>query len=117
MVAFSRGTRFAIGVWKGRDELARIMRYSLAYRLTVAGGLCALIAGMAAIDSNVRKELERVMSGQGPSPQIASIGWRVREYATLAAHVTKEQSMEHTVLVIFGVAATVIVLFMLRIRI
>ena len=27
--------------------MAGIMRYSLSYRLTVAGGLCALIAGMA----------------------------------------------------------------------
>ena len=96
--------------------MAGLMRYSLSYRLTVAGGLCALIAGMAAIDGDVRKELARVMSGQGLSPQIASIGWRVREFADVAVRAMREQGMEHTALVIFGLAAAVLVLFMLRIR-
>jgi hypothetical protein len=72
---------------------------------------------MAAINADVRQELERVISGQGPSTEIASIGWRVREYATIAAQLMREQSMEHAALVIFGLAATVLVLFMLRIRI
>ncbi len=93
------------------------MRYSLSYRLTVAGGLCALVAGMAAIDADVRRELARVLSGQGPSPQIASIGWRLHGFATAAAHTAKELGVEHAVLVIFGLVATVLVLFMLRIRI
>ena len=92
------------------------MRYSLSYRLTVAGGLCALIAGMAAIDGNVRGELARIASGQGPSPEITSIGWHVREYAIVAAQVVREQSIENSALVIFGLGATVIVLFLLRIR-
>jgi hypothetical protein len=93
------------------------MRYSLSYRLTVAGGLCALIAGMAAIDADVHKELAGIISGQGPSPQIASIVWRAREFVTAATHAARELGMEHAVLVIFGLAATVLVLFMLRIRI
>jgi hypothetical protein len=96
--------------------VAGIMRYSLSYRLTVAGGLCALIAGMAAIDGNVRDELARLASGQGPSPELTSIGWHVREYATVAAHLLREQSVEHSVLVMFGLGATVILLFLLRIR-
>jgi hypothetical protein len=96
--------------------LAGIMRYSLSYRLTVAGGLCALIAGMAAIDVDVRNELARLASGQGPSPAITSIGWHAREYAIDAVHLLREQSIEHSALVIFGLGATVIVLFLLRIR-
>jgi hypothetical protein len=92
------------------------MRYSLSYRLTVAGGLCGLIAGMALIDGNVREELARVMSGQGPSPEIASIGWRLREFAIFGARTMREQSMEHAALAIFGLAAAVLVMFMLRIR-
>jgi hypothetical protein len=96
--------------------VAGIMRYSLSYRLTVAGGLCALIAGMAAIDGNVRGELARLASGQGPSPEVTSIGWHVREYAIVAAHFLREQSIENSALVIFGLGATVILLFLLRIR-
>jgi hypothetical protein len=92
------------------------MRYSLSYRLTVAGGLCALIAGMAAIDGNVRGELARLAAGKGPSPEITSIGWHVREYAIVAAHFLREQSIENSVLVIFGLGAMVILLFLLRIR-
>jgi len=92
------------------------MRYSLSYRLTIAGGLCALIAGMAAIDTDVRKELVHVISGQGLSPQIASNVWRLRELAGVAFRAMREQGMEHAVLVIFGLAAAVLVLFMLRIR-
>jgi hypothetical protein len=93
-----------------------MMRYSLSYRLTVAGGLCALIAGMAAIDTDVRKELTRVMLGEGLSPQIASIGWRLREFWIVGIHLLREQSVEHSVLVMFGLGATVILLFLLRIR-
>jgi hypothetical protein len=102
----------------GRDgtKVAGLMRYSLSYRLTVAGGLCALIAGMAAIDTTVRNELKRVISGQGPSPEIVSIGWRVHQYAAVAAHVMKEQGIEHSVLVVFALGAMVILVFMLRIR-
>ena len=96
--------------------MAGIMRYSLSYRLTVAGGLCALIAGMAAIDTDVRKELSRVMTGEGLSPQIASIAWRVREFAAVAVHAMREQGVEHSALVIFGLLASVLVMFMLRIR-
>jgi hypothetical protein len=92
------------------------MRYSLSYRLTVAGGLCALVAGMAAIDGNVRQELARIASGQGPSPEITSIGWHVREYVVVAAHFMREQSIQNSALVIFGLGATVIVLFLLRLR-
>jgi len=92
------------------------MRYSLSYRLTVAGGLCALIAGMAAIDLDVRKEVARVLSGQGLLPQIASIAWRLREFAIAAVRAMKDLGMENAALVIFGLGATVIVLFMLRIR-
>ncbi len=96
--------------------MAGIMRYSLSYRLTIAGGLCALIAGMAAIDLDVRKEVARVLSGQGLLPQIASIAWRLREFATAAVRAMKDLGMENAALVIFGLGATVIVLFMLRIR-
>ena len=96
--------------------MAGLMRYSLTYRLTVAGGLCALIAGMAAIDTDVRKELVQAMSGRGLSPQITSIVWRARELAGVAARAMREQGMEHAALVIFGLAAAVLVLFMLRIR-
>ena len=92
------------------------MRYSLSYRLTVAGGLCALIAGMAAIDADVRNELLRLASGQGPSPGLASIGWRLHEYATVATHVMREQGIEHSAMVMFGLGAMVILVFMLRIR-
>jgi hypothetical protein len=92
------------------------MRYSLSYRLTVAGGLCALVAGMAAIDADVRNELVRAASGQGPSPGIASIGWRLHDYTTAATHVMGELGIEHSALVMFGLGAMVILVFMLRIR-
>jgi hypothetical protein len=102
----------------GRDgtNVAGIMRYSLSYRLTVAGGLCALIAGMAAIDTDVRKELVGIMSGRGRSSEIASIGWHVHDFAVVAFRAMKEQGMENAVMVGFGIAATVLVLFMLRTR-
>ena len=97
-------------------NVARIMRYPLTYRLTVAGGLCALIAGMAAIDTDVRKELARVMLGEGLSPQIASIGWRLREFWIIGIRAMRELGIENGALVIFGLAAAVLVMFMLRIR-
>jgi hypothetical protein len=80
-----------------------------------AGGLCALLVGLAAIDDRVRDQVARVFARQGPTAEMASIGSRLEEMAVIVAHAMRDQSLEHAPMVIFAVAALVLVLFLTRI--
>jgi|RhiMetdeSRZDD1v2_1073273.scaffolds.fasta_scaffold2963075_2 hypothetical protein len=80
-----------------------------------AGGLCALLIGLAAIDDRVHDQVARVLARQGPTAEMASIGSRFEEMAVIVAHAMRDQSLEHAPMVIFAVAALVLVLFLTRI--
>jgi hypothetical protein len=80
-----------------------------------AGGLCALLVGLAAIDDRVRDQVARAFARQGPTAEMASIGSRLEEMAVIVAHAMRDQSLEHAPMVIFAVAALVLVLFLTRI--
>jgi hypothetical protein len=79
-----------------------------------AGALAALVLILASFDVRVREQFSlRVGAGQ-PSAQVASAGTAARELAGVVFDVARDQSIEHAPLVIFVLAATVLVLFMLR---
>lgn len=78
------------------------------------GALCALIAMLAAFDPRVREQIAlRVSAGQ-PAAQVASAEATVRNLATVMFVAARDQSIEHAPLVIFVVAASVLLGFMLR---
>lgn len=94
--------------------MATVLRRPLSSGLTAAGGLCALLIGLAVIDDRVRDQVAKVFARQGPTAEIASIGSQLEEMAAVVAQAARDQSIEHAPMVIFAVAAMVLVLFMSR---
>jgi hypothetical protein len=82
--------------------------------LAAAGGLCALIIGLAVIDDRVRDQVAMVFARQGPTAEMASIGSRFEDMAVIVANAMLDQSIEHAPMVIFAVAAMILVLFLTR---
>ncbi len=81
--------------------------------LTAAGSVGALIAGLAVIDPRVRDEIASLFS-QGSSGELVETGTRVKEIVSVLLLAVRDQSIEHAPLVIFTLAALVLVTFMLR---
>jgi hypothetical protein len=90
------------------------MQRPFAGKLSAAGGLVALVIGLCAIDDRVRDQFARLVDGRGPSPEIATVVARLQDLAFIVIQAVKDQSIEHAPLVIFGLAAMVLVLLMLR---
>jgi hypothetical protein len=82
--------------------------------LTVAGGLCALVVGLALVDERVRVRLADLATGRTTSGELASVSAKLQQLAEVVAEAVRDQSIEQAPLVIFGLAAIVLVLFMLR---
>jgi len=90
------------------------MRRPFAGGLTAVGGLCALVVGLALVDERVRERLARLTTTRAASGEIASAGAKLQELVELVAMAVRDQSIEQAPLVIFALAAIVLVLFMLR---
>lgn len=78
-----------------------------------AASLLALIGGFAVINDDVRGFLERLIHG-GATAEITSVTWQGQHAGWIVFQSLKDQSMEHGPLTIFAIAASVLVLFMLR---
>lgn len=91
-----------------------VIRRPLGSWLAAAGGVCALLVGLAAIDDRVRDQLVSAFARQGPTEEIATVGSRIEEIVTVLAHAVRDQSIEHAPMVIFALAAMVLLLFMTR---
>lgn len=94
--------------------MAGVIRRPFSSGLATAGGLCALVVGLAAIDDRVRDQVARAFTSGGPTEEFASVGSRIQEMAMIAAQAVRDQSIEHAPMVIFALAAMVLVLFMTR---
>jgi hypothetical protein len=90
------------------------MRGSFSGAVATVGGLCALLLGLAVIDPRVRDGVSRALEGRAPTGEIAGIGARLQEIALIVAQGIRDQSIEHAPMVMFALAAAVLVLFMTR---
>ena len=77
------------------------------------GALAVLLLALVAVDDRVREQLALRLA-KPPSAELASAGERLRDLATVVLEAARDQSLEHAPLMIFVLAATVLVLFMLR---
>jgi hypothetical protein len=77
------------------------------------GGVVALVVCLAAIDGDVREQVARLFRGGAPT-EMATITADVRALGVVVFQAVSDQSIEHAPLVIFALAATVLLLFMLR---
>ena len=94
--------------------MAGVIRRPFASGLAAAGGVCALLIGLAAIDDRVRDQLVSAFARQGPTEEIATLGSRIKEIVTVIAQAVQDQSIEHAPMVIFALVAMVLLLFMTR---
>ncbi len=78
-----------------------------------AGVLAILLLALAAVDNRVREQIWLRFSAR-PAVELANVGERARDLATIVVQAARDQSIEHAPLLIFVLAATVLVLFMLR---
>jgi hypothetical protein len=81
--------------------------------LMSAGTVVILLLVLIAADGRVRERLSRRVVAP-PSVELVSAGRQLRDFTTVIAEAARDQSLGHAPLLIFTLAATVLVLFMLR---
>jgi hypothetical protein len=79
-----------------------------------AGSFCTLLLGLAAIDDRVRDRIALALGSGGPTREITTVGSHLNEIASIAFQALRDQSIEHAPLVIFALAALVLVLLLTR---
>jgi len=90
------------------------MRRAIGDAALTAGGAMVLVLALITFDDRVRDQITAVFDAQHPTDAIAGVGGRITEVVAILAQAMRSQSIEHAPLVIFALAATVLVLFMLR---
>lgn len=89
------------------------MRRAFGEALMSAGVLAVLLLLLVAVDDRVREQISLRFSAP-PAVQLANVGARARDLTSVVMEVARDQSIEHAPLLIFVLAATVLVMFMLR---
>ena len=89
------------------------MRRAFGDALWSAGALVLLLLALVSLDDRVREQLS-LRFGRGASIELTNAGAEIRDFATVLLDAVRNQSIEHAPLMIFALAATVLVLFMLR---
>jgi hypothetical protein len=82
--------------------------------LISVGSLGLLIAMLASFDERVRQHLTMSFEAGRPTAQLANAEATVRNLASIVFVAARDQGIEHAPLVIFVIAAVVLILFMLR---
>jgi hypothetical protein len=88
------------------------MRRPFREALMSAGTVAVLLLVLVTLDPGVRDHVSRRIAH--PSMELASIGRQVSTFTSVIASAARDQSLGHAPLLIFTLAATVLVLFMLR---
>jgi hypothetical protein len=89
------------------------MRRALNEALMSAATVGLLLLVLVAVDDRVRGELTLRFTSH-PTQQLAAAGQQARDLTSVITQAAREQSVEHAPLLIFALAATVLVVFMLR---
>jgi len=90
----------------------RAIRRAFAEALMSLATLGLLLLVLVAVDGRVREQIS-LRLGDPPS-QLAGAGAHVRNLAAVVFEVLRDQTIDHAAMLIFVLAATVLVLFMLR---
>jgi hypothetical protein len=89
------------------------MRRVYREALMSAGTIAILLVALYAFDDRVREQVSRRVFAH-PSQELASVGRQASNLTNVIAVTTRDQTRGHGPLVIFTLAAGVLVLFMLR---
>ena len=89
------------------------MRRAFSEALMSLGTVAVLLIVLVAVDDRVREQLsQRFMTR--PSVELATTGHQIGTFTSVIAQAARHQSLAHAPLLIFALAAAVLVLFMLR---
>jgi hypothetical protein len=94
--------------------VAGVIRRPFSGGLAAAGGMVALLIGLAAIDDRVRDQMTLAITRRGPTEEVANFGTQLQDMAAILAQAVRDQSIAHAPMVIFALAAMVLVLFLTR---
>ena len=89
------------------------MRRSFVEALMSAGAVMLLLLALVAIDPRVREQISERFASR-PSIELTSAENHVRDLSHVMAKAARDKSLAHAPLLIFTLAGTVLVLFMLR---
>ena len=89
------------------------MRRGLREALMSAGTVVVLLLVLVGFDDRVREQVSLHLNAR-PSVELASAGRQMGDLTAVLTHAVREQSLGHAPLLIFTLAAAVLVLFMLR---
>jgi len=81
--------------------------------LASAGALAVLVIALVALDSRVHTEIAQRLSLRSPAG-IYGMAAEARNLTAVVVHVARDKMADHTPLMLFAVAGTVLVLFMIR---
>lgn len=88
------------------------MRRAFSEALMSLATLSLLLLVLVVADGRLREQISLRVGD--PSSQLAGAGAEVRDLTTVVFEVLRDQTIDHAVMLIFVLAATVLVLFMLR---
>ena len=90
------------------------MRRALSEATISLFALIVLLVALVSVDERVRQHVASMLSTTPNSSELAGAGKEVTTLALVVFDAVKDQSVAHAPLVIFALAATVLVLFMVR---
>ena len=89
------------------------MRRAFGDAMISLSAVLLLLIMLVTIDPRVREQMSEVWGSPGSSA-VTSISSQVREVSTVVLTAARDHSIDNAPLMIFALAATVLVLFMLR---
>jgi hypothetical protein len=89
------------------------MRRALDNALISAGALVVLLLLLVAVDDRIRAQIWQRASSP-PSVEVAGVVQQVSHVTHVLVEAVRSQSLEHAPMMIFALAAAILVMFMLR---
>ena len=89
------------------------MRRAFGDAMISLGAVLLLVMMLVTIDPRVREQVSGAWGGPGSAP-VATISSQMREVTSVVVTAARDHSIDNAPLMIFALAATVLVLFMLR---
>jgi hypothetical protein len=97
-------------VSKGKTTMRRVVSDTLIS----LGAVVLLLVALVSIDHRLKEKVEGLVMTPPNSSEIAGVGAQIQNVSTVVYKAARDHSVEHAPMVIFGVAAVVLVGFMLR---
>lgn len=90
------------------------MQRALSDALISAGALTVLLIGLVAIDDRVRERIVSVVENGEVSSSVGAVARTVSDVTGILLLAARDQSIDNSAMAVFVVAATALVLAMLR---